>query len=110
MIVTLETSVSCPSCRHPIRFVAVATIRVNKRSARTVGNGIILGAFEDHRCPQCRKEIPQTGALDREPYRLVPEDAAKVAAYRKRKWGIEGDGAIVERVRSETSAARGAGQ
>ena len=101
MIVTLETNVSCPSCRHPIRFVAVATIRVNKRSARTAGNGIILGAFEDWRCPQCREEIPRDGALDREPYRLAAEDAVKVAAYRKRRWGIEDGGAIVERVRSE---------
>ena len=110
MIVTLETHVKCPSCSHPIRFIGVATIRVNKRSARTV-DGIILGAFEASRCPSCREVLPRDMPLDREPYRLKAEDAARVAAYRLRRWGVEDDGAVlVERVRSETSAARGAGR
>ena len=100
MIVTLETHVKCPACQHPIRFIAVATIRVNKRSARTVGGGIILGAFEDWRCPGCREVIPRDKPLDREPYKLSEEDAAKVAEYRKRKWGVEDDGVAVERVTS----------
>jgi hypothetical protein len=93
MIVTLETRVFCPECRHPIRFFAVVTVRINKRSLRTVGDGPMLGAFEDWKCPGCREEIPRDGALDREPYRLSEEDAARVAEYRKRKWGADGDGA-----------------
>jgi len=36
--------------------------------------------------------------LDREPYRLSPEDAVKVAEYRERRWGIEDSGEAVERV------------
>lgn len=94
MTVTLETFVKCPACSHPIRFIAVTTIRVNKKSIRATGKSdIMLGAFEDWRCPGCRQEIPRDGALEREPYRLVAEDALKVAEYRKRKWGIEGDAA-----------------
>lgn len=96
MIVTLETRVSCPSCRHPIRFLAVVTVRVNKRSLRTTGSGPVLGAFEDWRCPACRKEIPRDGALDREPYRLSAEDEVRVAEYRRRKWGIGGPVADAE--------------
>ena len=104
MIVTLETHVKCPSCSHPIRFIGVATIRVNKRSARTVGNGIILGALEDWKCPGCREVIPRDMPMDREPYRVADKDAARVAEYRNRRWGIEDGGVLVERVRSETAA------
>jgi hypothetical protein len=96
MIVTLETHVSCPDCTRKIRFIAVVTVRVNKRSIRATGSDFMLGAFEDHRCPSCRAEIPRDRPLDREPYRLAAEDAVKVAAYRKAKWGIEGDGATTE--------------
>lgn len=98
MTVTLETNVTCPLCGHPVRFFAVATVRVNKRSLRVTGSGTLLGAFEDWRCPGCREEIPRDRPLDREPYRLSGEDAARVAEYRRRKWGIEGDGVSVERV------------
>ena len=98
MIVTLRTRVFCPNCSAPIRFLAVVTVRVNKRSMRTVGNGIMIGGFEDRRCPSCREEIPRDRPLDREPYRLSDEDAAKVAEYRKRRWGIEDAGEAVERV------------
>jgi len=98
VIVTLRTNVFCPSCSAPIRFLAVATVRINKCSMRTVGGGIILGGFEDHRCPACREPIPHDRQLDREPYRLDEKDAAKVAEYRKRRWGIETSGEAVERV------------
>ena len=98
MIVALETHVFCPACKHPVRFFAVATVRINKRSIRTVGDAPLLGAFEDWRCPACREEIPRDRPLDCEPYRLAEEDAVKVAEYRKRRWGIEGDGASAEKV------------
>ena len=96
LTVTLETRVSCPSCGHKIRFIAVAAVRINKRSLRTLGNGTVLGAFEDWKCPGCREVIPRDGALDREPYRLADEDAVKVAEYRKKRWGIEDDVVLVE--------------
>ena len=38
------------------------------------------------------------GDVERTPYRLAEGDAAKVAEYRRKKWGIEDDGAAVERV------------
>lgn len=98
MIVALRTNVNCPACGHKIRYIAVATVRVNRRSIRTTGNGVTIGAFEDHRCPGCQQEIPRDRPLDREPYVVVPEDAARVAAYRLAKWGIESTGADVERV------------
>lgn len=98
MIVTLETRVSCPFCGHPIRYIAVATVRINRRSLRTTGSGVMIGALEDWRCPACRQELPRDGPLDREPYRLGEEDAAKVAEYRRRKWGVEDSGTAVERV------------
>lgn len=98
MIVALQTRVSCPSCGHKIRYTGVATVRVNRRSIRATGNGVMIGALEDHLCPGCRQEIPRDRPLDREPYTVVPEDAAKVAAYRLAKWGIESTGADVERV------------
>lgn len=104
MIVTLETHVKCPSCSHPIRFIAVATIRVNKRSMRTVGSGVILGAFEDWRCPGCREVIPRDMPLDREPYRVAEKDVVRVAEYRWGKWGIEGGGVLVERVQPGKAA------
>jgi len=98
VIVALEARVSCPACGHKIRYVAVATVRVNRRSLRVTGSGGMIGAFEDWRCPGCREEIPRDRPLDREPYVVVPEDAVKVAAYRKAKWGIDSTGADVERV------------
>jgi hypothetical protein len=73
-------------------------VRINKRSMRTTDNGGRVGWLEDYRCPECGKDIPRDMPLDREPYRVSDEDAVRVAEYRKRKWGIEDDGAAVERV------------
>jgi len=98
MIVALQTRVTCPSCGGKIRYVAVTTVRVNRRSLRATGKGDMPGALEDWRCPSCRKEVPCDRPLDREPYTLAAEDAVKVAAYRKAKWGIDSTGADVERV------------
>ena len=98
MIVALQTRVTCPSCGYKVRYVAVATVRVNRRSIRATGNGAMIGMFEDHKCPGCREGLLRDRPLDREPYAMVPEDAVKVAAYRLAKWGIESSGADVERV------------
>jgi hypothetical protein len=99
VIVAMETRVSCPFCGHLIRYFTVATVRVNRRSLRTTGSGaMMIGALEDWKCPGCREPVPHDRPLDREPYRLSDEDAAKVAEYRKRKWGIEVSGEAVEKV------------
>lgn len=94
MTVTLETAYPCP-CGHRIRAIMTATVRVNKRSMRTTGP--MLGFIEHTHCPECGAEVPR-GAVEREPYRLSEKDAALVAEYRKRKWGIDDDGVNVERV------------
>lgn len=98
MIVTIQTRVSCPTCQHKIGYTAVATVRVNKRSLRTTDGGGRIGWLEDYKCPGCGKDLPRDKPLDREPYRLADEDAAKVAEYRRKKWGLEEDGANVERI------------
>lgn len=97
MIVAFQSRVSCPSCGHKVRYILIATVRVNKRSLRTVDDRDRIGALEHHLCPGCQQEMPADRPLDREPYTLVPADAEKVAAYRLRRWGIE-SGADVERV------------
>jgi endogenous inhibitor of DNA gyrase (YacG/DUF329 family) len=98
MIVSFKTRISCPTCQHKIGYFAVATVRINKRSLRTTGGGAILGALEAWKCPGCGTPVPRDRPLDREPYKLSDEDAVKVAAYRLKKWGVEDDGANVERV------------
>lgn len=94
MTVTLETAIPC-KCGHKIRAVMTATVRVNRRSMRTIGP--MLGFIEHTHCPECGTEVPR-GDVEREPYRLAAKDAARVAEHRKRRWGIEGDGVLVERV------------
>ena len=98
MIVSLETRTPCQGdgCSRPIRMIMTATVVINKRSMRTTGT--LIGAFEFIRCPDCGTEVQRGGEIPREPYRLVAEDAVKVAEYRKRKWGVEDTGAAVERV------------
>lgn len=98
MIVSMESSVACTGdgCGRSIRLIMTATVAVNKKSMRTVGT--LLGGFEFNRCPDCGTEVPRSGVVPREPYRLMPDDAAKVAAYRRRKWGVEDTGENVERV------------
>jgi hypothetical protein len=85
MQVTLETHVLCP-CGARIRTIMVATVRVNRRSMRTIGP--MIGFLDHTQCPQCGAEIVR-GEMPREAYRLMPDDAAKIAEYRRAKWGID---------------------
>lgn len=98
MIVSLRTHSPCPQCGYRVRVFMTATVRVNKRSMRTTGP--MIGFIEHTHCPECGTEIRRPGrdGIDREAYRLSDEDAAKVAEYRKRRWGIEDSGEAVERV------------
>ncbi len=95
MIVSLRSAIACPSCGYRVEVFMTATVRVNKRSMRTTGP--LLGFVRHTHCPECGAEIPR-GDVEREPYRLVPGDAEKVAEYRRKKWGVEDDGVNVERV------------
>jgi hypothetical protein len=98
MTVTLWADSPCLLCGYRIRVLMVATVRVNRRSMRTTGPG--LGGFQYVRCPECGTDN-RTGiaVAPRSPYRLVGEDARRVAEYRHRRWGITGGpGVAVERV------------
>jgi hypothetical protein len=92
--VTLETAYPCP-CGHKIRAIMTATVRVNKRSLRTIAP--MLGFIEHTHCPECGTGVPRRD-VEREPYRLTADSAVEVAAYRKRRFGIEDGGVAVERV------------
>jgi hypothetical protein len=73
----------------------MGTGRINKCSLRITGP--LLGALRFTRCPECGSDVRSDGLAPRSAYRLVPEDAAKVAAYRMRKWGVESHvGELVE--------------
>lgn len=79
-MVTFITEGPPCSCGLRPRGIEVATVRVNRRSLRTVGN--TLGAMP-RRCEECG--LPLAGH-DRRIRELDPHDAAKVAAYRARRW------------------------
>jgi hypothetical protein len=66
-------------CGCLLRVHIYGTARINKRSMSL--KNILTAA--DRRCPECGEEVHQVGWKQA---RLAPEDAAKVAAYRDRKW------------------------
>lgn len=73
----------------------MGTARINKRSLRV--SGPLLGAFRFTRCPECGWDVCSDSMRPRSAYVLAPEDAAKLAEYRMRKWGVESPlGALVE--------------
>lgn len=78
-MLTFRTEGPPCSCGLRPRGVEVAPVRVNRRSVRPTGPA--LGAMP-WRCVECDTplaQVVQTMWLDR-------EDAARVAAYRARKW------------------------
>lgn len=79
MTVTLEARMPCTVCGYRLRVIITGSARVNKRSLRLSHT---LSA-SDRECPECGEPVWQI-AWDRA--RLRPEDAAKVEAYRLRKW------------------------
>ena len=95
MFVTFRSSSPCALCGFRFRILMCVTVRVNKRTLR--GTGTMIGALGEHRCPECG--WPNRGEMmPRSPYVLDPEDAVKVAEYRKRRFGIdEPDAVAIER-------------
>lgn len=95
MLVTLEANSPC-TCGYLIRLVMVATVRVNRRSMRSTGPKIY--GFAYNRCPERGTPVQRGGGAPRTPYVLMPDSAAEVAAYRRRKWGDDAaEGAARER-------------
>lgn len=76
----MEASVSCVLCGWRIRLARVATVRVNRRSLRCQRG---LTSFPG-RCLECG--TGNSGTIAPGMWRLMPESAVRVAAYRQRKW------------------------
>lgn len=87
MFVALLAATPCPLCAYRVEVLMTGSARINKRSLRVTGP--LLGAFRFTRCPECGTDVCGDSMRPRSAYVLAPEDAAKVAAYRMRKWGIE---------------------
>ena len=96
MFVALIAHSPCPLCAYRVEILMMGTARVNKYSLRV--SGPLLGAFRFTRCPECGWDVAASESMrPRSAYVLTPEDAAKVAAYRMRKWGVESEtGPLVE--------------
>jgi hypothetical protein len=81
MMVTLLAQDPCAVCGWHRTGVMVCTVRVNKRSMRTYGTNLIM---LPERCQECGATSKWPGVIDS--WRLVPDDAEKVQAYRLRRW------------------------
>lgn len=95
MTVTLRSSAPCILCGFRFRVFMVATVRVNKRSMKTIG--VSLGAIYPHACPECGSPSSGRGVAPRSPYVLDPKDAVRVAEYRAMRWGVGAGETPVER-------------
>jgi hypothetical protein len=90
MFVTLMARSPCLLCGYFHKVLRMTDVRVNKHSLRE--RGVALVAAGLHYCPECGTR--NAGGLMPVPsYRLHPEDAAKVTAYRERKWPTSAPGA-----------------
>lgn len=95
MFVALLAATPCPLCAYRVEILMMGTARINKRSLRV--SGPLLGVLRFSWCPECGSDVRSHGMVPRSGYVLAPEDAAKVAAYRMRKWGVGSPvGALVE--------------
>jgi len=94
--VTLETRSRCQLCGYLHRVVMSAAVVVSKCSMRTTGP--MLGGFQYPSCPECGTPAGRASVAPRTAYVVVPEDAARVAEYRFRKFGVTDKGAPRERV------------
>jgi len=75
----------CTLCGYRIRLVMVGTARVNKRSMRVSST---LGAWQYNDCPECGTPVARGSAAPVTAWVLMPGDAAKVAEYRERRFGV----------------------
>lgn len=80
MMVALVARYPCTPCGYLLKTLLVPSMRINKRSMRSVGISI---GIADRACPECGAS---TSLPDRPVYRLTADSAAQVAAYRLRRW------------------------
>jgi hypothetical protein len=80
MDVILTARVPCVICGHRRRAFSFVSARVNKRSMR----GTSHLTWRPGRCDECgfddKSPAPETG------WRIVPDDLAKIRAYRLKRW------------------------
>lgn len=83
MFLSFESRTPCVLCGYQLRGFLMDSFRINKRSIRPADKSPSIGAC-DRFCPECG-----TGAGARpvrEAYQLTADSAAKVRAYRLRRW------------------------
>jgi hypothetical protein len=85
MFVTLQARTPCWSCGYLHKVFRFSQIRVNKLSLKEQGVSLICAG--EVCCPECG-ELSTSSSIPVSAWRLLPQDEAKVAAYRERKWGV----------------------
>lgn len=79
-MITLVAMSPCGLCGYVRQGFAVSTVRINKRSMRSYGSN--LSMFPE-KCMECGWVSPWP---PRFAVRAAADDAAKINAYRLRKW------------------------
>lgn len=80
MTVTFITADPCGVCGYRRHGVRVTPMRINKWSMRSTGDSLVM---LPSRCQECGRV---TGTAVVQTWRLSPDSAAKVRAYRARRW------------------------
>ena len=80
MMVALVARYPCNPCGYRLKTLLLPSMRINKRSMRSVGSSI---GVTDRACPECGGFTPPPDSLA---YQLTPDSAAQVAAHRLRCW------------------------
>lgn len=83
MFLTWEARIPCMLCGCRLRALLMDGFRINKRSIRAADRSPSFGAW-DRVCPECL--TPATALPHRQAYALTADSAAKVRAYRLRRW------------------------
>lgn len=79
-MITLLTHSPCDPCGFIRTGLMVSVVRINKRSMRTQGTNIIM---LPERCRECGRTSAWPDTVTWQP---DPDDAAKIDAYRLRRW------------------------
>lgn len=80
MTLTFITHDPCGVCGYGRKGIRVVPMRINKRSMRSTGDSLVI--LPSH-CQECGHVTP---LLDVQTWRLAPDSAAKVRAYRLQRW------------------------
>ena len=78
MQIALILTMTCP-CGAPAEGVMIRTVRINKNSMRTLGQGF---GFMPRVCKACKAALPDTITVT---YRIADDDMGRINAYRERK-------------------------